>query len=279
MGTWGDGIYDNDGALDCLGDLVRVDAEERDAAFLVAQIGLLAWLRPIAVTHADGELEARVAALGDSLAALPEATGAALRALLADPEAATTGSRSADVGAVSGGYSDGPRIDALLRFPGAAPAVEDLGERGGRCLDLALAAKVDLYQVASAMAALAVIIELSQAGLWSPKLARVATWRAGFDAIDRATKSERGFWWKYVARVRRGFELLAPGQAAPKKPVAAPRRQPVQLPEFTRFMHPKFGAATLIARTGGGASEQLELRFDSGETLKILARFVVPIAS
>ncbi len=278
VGTWGDGIYDNDGALDRLTELVRVDAEQHDAAGLVAQIGLLAWLRPDALTHAAGDLQATLAALASSLAGLPEATRAALQSLLADPEAATTtGSRGAEVEAVSGGYSDGPKIDALLRFPGAAPAIEALGERAARCLDRALAGKGDLYELASDMAALPVIVELGQAGLWSPTLARVATWRAGFDASDRATKSERGFWRKYVRRVRRGFELLAPGQVAPAKPVAAPRRQPVLLPEFTRFLHPKFGAATLISRTGAGHFEQLELRFDSGETLKVLARFVVPI--
>ena len=37
--------------------------------------------------------------------------------------------------------------------------------------------------------------------------------------------------------------------------------------------------ATGSTTTGAGASEQLELRFDSGETLKILARFVVPMGS
>ncbi len=42
MGTWGDGLYDNDSALDTLGDLVGLDSEEHDVAWLVARVGLLA---------------------------------------------------------------------------------------------------------------------------------------------------------------------------------------------------------------------------------------------
>src|SRR5690606_26074648 len=91
-------------------------------------------------------------------------------------------------------------------------------------LDRALRADVDLYELAGDLAALGVLIELTQATLWTPAPARVAGWRAGFDAIDRATKSERGFWWKYVRRVRRGFDLLAPAPPAPAAAVV--RRRP-----------------------------------------------------
>jgi hypothetical protein len=278
VGTWDDGIYDNDGALDTLASLVPGEPDVGDPVRLAVEIGLIAWLRPV-VLH-DGVLAARVEALLGSLAALPEDTRAALQRLLADPEAATrVRSRSAAVAKALGGYSDGPRIDALLRFPGAAAVIEEFAEGAARRLDRALAAKVDLYEVSSEMAALGVVVELKDAGLWSPTLARVASWRAGFAEIDRATTSERGFWRKYVVRVRRGFELLAPGQKLPSKPVAPPPRKPMVLPEYTRFLHPKFGAGTLVARTGAGAWEQLEIRFDDGETRKLLARFVAPIKS
>lgn len=285
MGTWGDGLYDNDGALDHLAELVKlVDDDARDAARMVAQIGLLAWFNPVSVALDDGDLEDRVAALAD-LEQLPEETRAALRELLADPEAASKhGARTPEARLAIGGYSDGPRIDALLRFPGAEPVLDGLGQRAAQRLDRVLGAsndrRIDLYEIAGDMAALGVLIELKQAGLWTPARARVVAWRAGFDAIDRATKSERGFWWKYVRSARRGFDLLVPEPliVASKRPVTRARPVPAkpgaQAP-VQRFTHPKFGAATLLARSASG--EALELRFDDGVVRKVLARFVEAI--
>ena len=72
MGTWGEGLYDNDSALDSLWRLVRIDGEEPDAARLAARIGLLAWLSPVTVaSDEDGDLEARVEAVAGELAHLP----------------------------------------------------------------------------------------------------------------------------------------------------------------------------------------------------------------
>lgn len=287
MGTWGDGLYDNDSALDTLWTFVKIDGAEQDAARLVARIGLLAWLNPGSVYAGDdNDLQTRVDAL-TGLDQLPEPTRAALRDLLADPEAVTkVGARTPAASKVIGGYSDGPRIDALLRFPGAAPVIDELIEQVTQRLDRSLAAKADLYEVAGSLAALAVLIELKQADLWQPDPARVARWRAGFDTIDQATTSERSFWWKYVRRVRGGFDLLIP---APPKPPAAKkpattkpvRRKPKPAPAPTgpieRFSHPKFGAGTLLARSRTGDADTLELRFDDGTTRKVLARFVTAI--
>ena len=61
------------------------------------------------------------------------------------------------------------------------------------------------------------LIELTQAGLHSPRPARVECWRTGLTAIDKATREERSFWWKYIRRVRRGFDLLVPPPAATAK--------------------------------------------------------------
>jgi hypothetical protein len=284
MGTWGDGIYDNDGALDEVSRLVPLKAGEPDAARLVAQIGLTVWLRGVV---ADDELQALVDAVPEeAFAELPEDTCAALASLLADVEATMeAGSRSKAASAVLGGYCDGPRIDALLRFPGAEPVIEALLARVTKRLDDALAKKVDLYQVADALAALGVVIEMKEAGLWTADPARVDRWREGFAAIDQRTKEERGFWWKYVRKVRRGFDLLAPSALPPvskaSKPQPVVRARPLVFEPTAagqRYLHPTLGTATLVARSGGGPSETLELRFDDGVVRKVLARFVAPIA-
>lgn len=282
MGTWGDGLYDNDSALDGLGDYVRVFDDEPDAARLVARIGLIAWLDPVGVTHEPEPLWARVDALGGAIEQLPADTRAALQLLRDDPKTATaTRSRSPEACAVLGGYCNGPRIDALLRFPGAQPVIDELAVDAAARLDQLLTGDRELYEVAGELVALGILIELTQAGLWQPEPARVARWRAGFAAIDKTTKSERGFWWKYVRRVHRGFDLLAPapaGAPAPKPTVRKRTAAPPPAGPVERFSHPKFGTGTLIARTGTGAGETLELRFDDGVTRKILARFLTAVA-
>jgi hypothetical protein len=281
MGTWGDGIYDNDSALDGLAALVTRREEAPEAARLVAHIGLLAWLDPVGVTHDPPALWVRLDEHAAAITQLPEDTRAALQALRDDPEGVTEhGSRTPEARAALGGYCDGPRIDALLRFPGAQPVIDELAGRAVAQLDRALGQKVDLYEVAGDLVALGVLVELAQAGLWTPQPARVAAWRAGFAAIDKATRSERGFWWKYVRRVHSGFDLLAPpppgAPAKPARPIVRKPAAPAPAGPPERYTHPKFGAGTLIARTGAGASATLELRFDDGVTRKVLARFLAP---
>ncbi len=280
MGTWDDGIYDNDGALDELARLVTLDKEETDAARLIARIGLLAWLKPVAVTSDAEELRGRIDGLAaEALAKVPEETRTALDALLADPEAATKkGSRSKAARAAIGGYSDGPRIDALLKFPGAETVTAELAERAAGRLDRLLRPDGDLYRVAGGLAGLGVLIEMKEAGLWPADAARIDRWRTGFAAIDKATKVERKFWAKYVKRVRKGFDLLAPTAiAAGTKPAPPVRRVLMDLPVPTKYEHPSFGVGTVMTRTGSGLSETLELQFRDGTVRKILARFVVGI--
>lgn len=283
MGTWDDGLYDNDSALDTLADLVRLDRAEQDVARLVARVGLLAWMNPATAPDDWEDLQHRIAGCTADLERLPAETRSTLRSLLADPMAASrSGSRTQEVRAVLGGYRNGQRLDALLRFPGAEAAINDLVERAVQLLDNALHGPRDLYQVAGDLAALGVLIELQQAGLWTPKPAQLAAWYDAFVASDRATKSERGFWWKYSYRVRRGFVLLglaaadsggASASARPRR--AAPRPAPAGPCE--RFLHPTFGAATLVARSGAGDQETLELRFADGAVRKIRKKFVTAI--
>jgi hypothetical protein len=211
MGTWSDGLYDNDSALDELGDLLAFDDEEPDVERLTAHIGLLAWLNPISI-QSDGDfLQARVDGAGDDLEFLPEETRAALLELLENREAVMERtSRTPEVEAALGGYSDGPRIDALLRFPGAQPVIDELAGNCAGMLDGLLRPGRSLYEIAGGLASLGVLIELTQAGLHRPEPARVERWRTGLTAIDKATREERSFWWKYIRRVRRGFDLLVP---------------------------------------------------------------------
>ncbi len=192
MGTWGSGIYDNDGALDGLASLVRIPEDEQDAARLVASIGLVAWLRPVALVADPGAVHAVLARVTPGLADLPQPTREALTTLLADPELAR-----------------GARIDPLLRFPGAAAVITELAQRAALRLDDALGGDEDLYEIAGDLGALGVLLELHDADLWHPGPQRRALWQAGFDAADRVTDEERDFWDAYVAHVRAGLERLA----------------------------------------------------------------------
>jgi hypothetical protein len=276
MGSWGDGIYDNDSALDGLAALVALRDGPLEAARLVAHIGLLAWLDPAVVIYEPAALWARLDDHAAAIAQLPEDTRAALQALRDDPEGVTLhGSRTPAAHAAIGGSCDGARIDALLRFPGARPVIDELAGRAVAQLDRVLGLKIDLYEVTGDLAALGVLVELAQAGLWAPQPARVAAWRAGFAVIDKATRSERGFWWKYVRRVKAGFDLLAPPPpGAPARPIVRKPAAPAPAGPSERYTHPQFGAGTLIARTGAGAGATLEIRFDDGVTRKIVARFL-----
>lgn len=287
MGTWDDGLYDNDSALDELWCFVRIDGDEPDAVRLIARIGLLAWLNPVSVTSGAPDLRARVDGLADApRARVPAATWSALQALLADPEAATRArSRSRAAHAAIGGYSDGPRIDALLRFPGAQVVIDALALRCAERLDHTLRPGLDAYEIAGNLAVLGILIELAEADLWRPEADRVHRWREGLAAIDKSTREERSFWWKYFKRVRLGLDLLGPAPPeaakAPVKAIVRRRKAPAAAPAPAgpeeRFAHPKFGVGVVVGRSGSGDAAALELRFADGTVRKILARFVTAV--
>ena len=210
MGTWGSGIYDNDDALDRLADLVEPVCEATAAVQLPVALGLLAWLLPSHLSAAIDHHRARFPAVAADMARWPEDTLAAIEALFADPEAAThERAREAAATEAIGGYSNGPRITPLLRAPGAEAVIDALSVRASEHLDRALRSRDSLSTLAGELAALGILVELATAGFRRPVPARVAMWRAGFDAADRRTREERSFWNTYAARVRRGFDLLA----------------------------------------------------------------------
>mgnify|MGYP000423280996 CR=1 FL=1 len=286
MGTWGEGLYDNDSALDNLGDIVSIGPEVQDIVELVARIGLAAWLNPTNIICDDGRLKKSFEALAGEHERLPLETRQALTTLFADPEAALKGgARKPEAREVIGGYSNGPQIEALLKFPGAKPIIEAFGEAMAQELDAALGPIKgnDLYQAAGSLVPLGILIELALGGFFQPAPQRVDTWRNGFTVLDKATKSERGFWWRYVRKVQAGFDLLAPrpqsGTSA--KPVVQRPKNALKSPEpsvpagaIERYSHPKLGVGILVGRSGSGDEEKLDLRFEDGGIRKILAKFV-----
>jgi hypothetical protein len=265
MGTWGEGLYDNDSCLDDLGDLLSICGEERDIVELTTRIGLLAWMNSVSVSYAKETIAHGMREFAEDLDTLPPATRLALETLLADPDTATkVGSRKPEVHEVLGGYCDGPRIDALLRFPGAKPVIDAFAERMAKVVDTTLNGKKrDLYDVSRSLAPLGIILELCSAGFFQPSPNRVATWRLGFDVADKATKSEREFGSLYTRKIRKGFDLLAPEPG-----------HFMQADTVERYQHPKLGIGMLVARSGKGAEEKLELRFEDGQIRKVLASFV-----
>jgi hypothetical protein len=255
MGTWGDGIYDNDSALDDVSRLVALSPDERDPVRVVTTIGLLAWLNPSTLTTNVEALNTQVRELDEhAFAALPADTRHALASLLDDPEAGTRASaRTPEARAAIGGYCEGPRIDALLRFPGASAVIDELAEQITADLDDTLINRpsgIDLYQIAGNLAALGVLIELTQGGFATTDPARLERWRTGFTAIDKATKHERGFWWKYVRRGpqrprparRPGGSEARPAQQAvhpqARRPGRPGRPGPALHPREVRRRHP-----------------------------------------
>ncbi|MDC0719231.1 hypothetical protein [Nannocystis bainbridge] len=205
MGTWDDGLYDNDSALDLVGRLVKLPALDAPPSELVVGIGLVAWLQPVVLKlRGAGHVEAALAH-GE---ALPADAREVLAGLARDLEGGlAVRSRSAAAKAALGGYNNGTRFDALLRVPGGQAGIDALGERAGEVLDGA--DDGDLYEAAGDFAALGVIVELVDAGLWKPAPARVAEWRARFERADAGSREEREFWDSYAARVRLGFDLVS----------------------------------------------------------------------
>jgi len=204
MGAWDEGLYDNDEALDELGDLLaELDLDDGPVA-LATVVGLRAWL--------DGPSESLERAVRKHTALLPRLPKPArelLELLLRDGEAfARPKARSDRLKEVLGEYCDGPKYDALLSLPGAEVIIADLVKRAAEGLDDRLDSARDGYDVSAAGAHLGVLLELATAGLARPPAARVKHWRRAVERIDEATAEEREHFDAYFARFRRGLSLL-----------------------------------------------------------------------
>ncbi|MBO6934444.1 MAG: DUF4259 domain-containing protein [Deltaproteobacteria bacterium] len=205
MGTWGSGIYDNDGALDVHADLTKA---EKAADLSVDELAVYAGLKARFDVAPDelAELAAVVRARADELDSLPAEVGAALSALAADPEGTMKArSRSEELREALGGYCDGPHLEALLSHTPGRAVIARLVDRCRETLDNTWP---DLYRAAADLAALGVIIELQSLGAEvDPDEAK--EWLFGYRAARRATSDrDEEFWEEYDERVLAGFRLL-----------------------------------------------------------------------
>jgi hypothetical protein len=211
MGTWDDGLYDNDHALDVLPEMTEGVDLDKSPAHLAVGIGLRVWMAPTSLELHGEEIRGALQRHEGWLAELPEEAREALREIASDPKGACErrGSRTTEDRAVLGTYNEGPRIDALFRVPGAHEVIGDVAEKCIAHLDeLTRHEDADLYEIAGDLAPLGVLLEMRAVGVRVPR-AKVKAWQAAFRRMEESTDAERAFWDKYVTRVKKGLTRLA----------------------------------------------------------------------
>jgi hypothetical protein len=205
MGTWGEGLYDNDGALDELGDLFDALPLHAGAAPMATTVGLTTWLlAPIPDRYVEAVRNHQ-----DWVATLPNPARELLNHLADERQTATAArSRTAALTEILGRYCDGPRHEALLTLPGSKKVIEELANAAAERLEDGLQSAADLYEASSAIGCLGVLLELAAAGYWSAEREALKEARLNIARLDKETPDEREFWDDYLARVRRGLRLL-----------------------------------------------------------------------
>jgi hypothetical protein len=210
MGTWDDGLYDNDHALDVLPEMTEGVDLDRSPAHLAVGIGLRVWMASSSLEPHSGEIRAALQRHEAWLAELPEEARKALCDIADNPKAASErrGSRTPEDRAVLGTYNEGPRIDVLFRVQGADDVIREVADKCIAHLDeVTRHEDADLYEIAGDLAPLGVLLEMRAVGVRVPR-AKIKAWQAAFRRMDESTDAERAFWDKYVARVKRGFARL-----------------------------------------------------------------------
>lgn len=204
MGTWGTGLFDNDGAQDRVSDLVPRIEKARTAEDLAARVGLTLWLAPgvLGAMIDEGELADEVARF--DLATLSAPIRARLRTLAkGSAEDLPAGTRSEDLGSSLGTGADGPREALLLEMPIAKRMMHELEDRCATLLDaVEVAAFDESFEEFAPLGLLAVLGARVERG-------RVAGWRQAFDRCDALTTDERAHWDEAVERVRPLFNQVA----------------------------------------------------------------------
>lgn len=201
MGTWGDGLYDNDSALDLLGDMMDHIPLDESPAYLVVGIGLRIWLGGDQMEYFTETLEAHP----DWLAERPKA--AQVLDELSGRES-LDGDRPARYRQIMGNYCSGPRVAALVEAEGADAVIATLVKPCREYLnEMAAQEDLDLYEAASEFAPLGILLELDKLRPAIPAQ-EIDAWERAFERANEITTEERGFWDGFVGRVRPAFGLL-----------------------------------------------------------------------
>lgn len=206
MGTWGEGLYDNDSALDELGDLIDSLDMAASPVALATSIGLRAWL---CWSRNDAVVEA-IETRRDWVDALPTAARELLQVVCSDERRFAGGrSRPAELTQILGSHCDGPRYAPLLTLPGSEEIIRSLAVTAAQRLGDGLETAADLYEASTPLAHLGVLLELDDAGHAFVTPGEIAAWRRALRRIDAATEDEREFFDAYVARAEAGLARLA----------------------------------------------------------------------
>ncbi len=227
MGTWGEGLFDGDGALERVGsisdqlearvaELCKRPPSTKDAAELGAALGILLQISPYSFENAEraGRILAALRQQAPSFADLPPTTSALLERLAAGAGAELAerdGGRRGTLRLALGGYLDGLREPALFATAAAQALVQEVAETCAAALDRELETAEDLYEVDSmGLCGLLLLLEP-----WQLDSERVERWRDRLRAIYAGMCTRYGekgadmeFFKGYLRNAERAFQLL-----------------------------------------------------------------------
>jgi hypothetical protein len=242
MGTWGDGLFDSDSALDFVGDMTNCEEAElaklaavgptqRRAEQLAARLGLLLQLSPHSFSGPFGETLTQ--AVAAQQAAFGELKPAARRLLerIAEGEGTAlserSGKRKKDLQQALGGYLDGVREKALFATPEGGKVLQRFANRCLKELRSGLRARdLENLHVTGSLAALGLIL------LVDPPKVSVATLKKGLARLEtlwakQRRSGETEFWERLVPNAQLAFELaiLRHGSRADAEAVKTARKE------------------------------------------------------
>lgn len=204
MGTWGNGLFDNEATLDVVGGLVKI-SPAKETMPLLASWGLRLWF---------GQADAKAFAKGierksAELIKLPKPLFQELVGLAQRPtEYARRNSRPAEHTAILGSTCDGYFVAPLFELPEVKGVIENRAEELSVILDKFFAGtpKAEaLYK--NKLAPLGVLLSLTRIGIFVAP-ARADAWLAGFERMVETAKDDAEFWKGFAARVRPLFGLI-----------------------------------------------------------------------
>jgi hypothetical protein len=187
--------------------MVEIVDPSASAAHLAVGLGLRAWMQPDAIEDAADGIRRLIARHAFWIERLPAPAARALHRLAADPLAfVARGSRSPALIEILGTAANGPRVDALLRVPGAPAILATVAARCIARLDELAATDGDLAELHPRLAPLGVLLELRALGIAVPR-GHAEVWRLAVERFARAT-GDRSRWGPYADHLRRALALL-----------------------------------------------------------------------